>query len=132
MENKNELVLSTNLEKGQIVSTVTDQIEVYNLLNIKGKSQRLSSVEGMRLKVTDLILSGNEYVDEETGEVRTQTKVMLKTEDGKYYHTYSKSILNNVVQLKEIFGLPTMENPWRVIPTTVTGKRNNYLMLELY
>lgn len=134
---KNELSIKQQMQVGNLqdeqfstfdVTTKDGKIMMYNA--ISGEANHLKDNVNKKLTVIGLAMHNAESVSEDTGEVRKGIRTVFITDDNNVYATQSQSVLNGVKNLVALFGYPSKEEPWMVIPKLKKGQKQSYLILE--
>lgn len=110
------------------VTSKQGKVLMYNA--ISGEAQHLKDNVNTKLTVTALAMHSAESVSSETGEVKKGIRTVLITDTNDVYATQSQSVLNGVKNLVALFGYPTPDNPWVVMPKLKKGQKQSYLILE--
>lgn len=116
-----------------------------NLDNEKDTDMLLNAMQDVDFKLNDCI--GQEIIcigaylqefntdtfNEETGEqiVRKKHTVMLFDENGKSYVTGSNACYMSFADIVSVKGMPTRENPLKLIPIKVDAKEKGHSYLKL-
>lgn len=94
-----------------------DLATLYNALSSKG--EKLGDYVGNILEVSNIVVQGCKFTDEETGEVTSGSRLILVGPEGQIYKSTSRGMLRAAVQLVEMFGTP---DQWGE-PLTITIER---------
>ena len=87
--------------------SVAEKAVLYNALNSAG--EKLSDYVGNTITVSNIILQGSTFTDEETGEIQKFTRLIMVGDEGQIYKTTSRGLVRAAVQLMQVFGTP---NEW--------------------
>ena len=145
-ENKNTLALQTtditnNLfgeSKTRKVTTLdlTDEKQADMMLNsLQDADYLLNDCIGKVIKCIGVTLTETpvETTNEETGEViiRKKHSMCLFDEDGKSYVTGSNACYMSFINIAQLKGMPSMENPIMLEPIKVDAKEKGHSYLKL-
>lgn len=145
-ENKNTLALQTtditnNLfgeSKTRKVTTLdlTDEKQADMMLNsLQDADYLLNDCIGKVIKCIGVTLTETpvETTNEETGEViiRKKHSMCLFDEDGKSYVTGSNACYMSFINIAQLKGMPSMENPIILEPIKVDAKEKGHSYLKL-
>ena len=145
-ENKNTLALQTtditnNLfgeSKTRKVTTLdlTDEKQADMMLNsLQDADYLLNDCIGKVIKCIGVTLTETpvETTNEETGEViiRKKHSMCLFDEDGKSYVTGSNACYMSFINIAQLKGMPSMENPLMLEPIKVDAKEKGHSYLKL-
>lgn len=133
----NELSIKEQMQVGNLqseqfatfdVTSKQGKVLMYNA--ISGEAQHLKDNVNTKLTVTALAMHNAKSVSNETGEVTKGIRTVFITDTNEVYATQSQSVLNGVKNLVALFGYPTPDNPWVVMPKLKKGQKQSYLILE--
>ena len=145
-ENKNTLALQTtditnNLfgeSKTRKVTTLdlTDEKQADMMLNsLQDADYLLNDCVGKVIKCIGVTLTETpvETTNEETGEViiRKKHSMCLFDEEGKSYVTGSNACYMSFINIAQLKGMPSMENPIMLEPIKVDAKEKGHSYLKL-
>lgn len=151
--------MNEKMENGSIVPTNNNQLST-GLFNEENKVKKATSIDISNSEDADMLLNGmsnadyklNDCIDqviecigvyaqefetdtfnEETGEQITRKKhtLMLFDKDGKSYVTGSNACYMSFVDIMAIKGMPTRENPVKLVPVKVDAKEKGHTYLKL-
>ena len=84
--------------------TVAEKATLYNALNSTG--EKLGDYVGNTVTVSNIILQGSTFTDEETGEVQKFARLILVGPEGQIYKSTSRGMVRAAIQLMQVFGTP--------------------------
>lgn len=84
--------------------SVADKAVLYNALNSSG--EKLGDYVGNTVAVSNVILQGSTFIDEETGEIQKSTRLILVGPEGQIYKSTSRGMVRAAIQLMQVFGTP--------------------------
>ena len=84
--------------------SVADKAVLYNALNSSG--EKLGDYVGDTVTVSNIILQGSTFTDEETGEVQKFARLILVGPEGQIYKSTSRGMVRAAIQLMQVFGTP--------------------------
>ena len=87
--------------------TVAEKATLYNALNSTG--EKLGDYVGDTITVSNIVLQGSTFTDEETGELQKFTRLILVGPEGQIYKSTSRGMVRAAIQLMQVFGTP---NEW--------------------
>ena len=87
--------------------TVAEKATLYNALNSTG--EKLGDYTGDTITVSNIILQGCTFIDEETGEIKKAARLILVGPEGQIYKSTSRGMVRAAIQLMQVFGTP---NEW--------------------
>ena len=87
--------------------TVAEKATLYNALNSTG--EKLGDYVGDTVTVSNIILQGSTFLDEDTGEVQKFARLILVGPEGQIYKSTSRGMVRAAIQLMQVFGNP---NEW--------------------
>ena len=125
-----------SLESGvmEMFSSIQADTFAGKLANLKAVSDSSPISENLKktIKVKDLIIQKVDMIDEESGELKAQPRVILVSEDGKAYHGISNPLYRDVKNILMLVGHPsTWEHALPIqIEQAGTGTRK-YFTLKL-
>lgn len=97
--------------------TVAEKATLYNALNSTG--EKLGNYVGDTVTVSNIILQGTTFIDEETGELVKTARLILVGPEGQIYKSTSRGMVRAAIQLMQVFGNP---NEWKQ-PLTIQVER---------
>lgn len=129
---KNEL--STQGASEEIITTLPqetkkDKVALYNAMNNADFS--LKDFVGKKLEICDFVAHSVQMEDNQTGEIKTNVRIVFVDTKGKTYACTSTGVLSAMKKIIGIFGNPTKEEPYIIIPKMAHGRRYDYLTIEL-
>ena len=84
--------------------TVAEKATLYNALNSTG--EKLGDYVGDTITVSNIVLQGSTFTDEETGELQKFTRLILVGPEGQIYKSTSRGMVRAAIQLMQVFGTP--------------------------
>lgn len=87
--------------------TIAEKATLYNALNSTG--EKLGDYEGDIITVSNIVLQGSTFTDEDTGELQKFTRLILVGPKGEIYKSTSRGMVRAAIQLMQVFGTP---NEW--------------------
>ena len=87
--------------------TVAEKATLYNALNSTG--EKLGDYVGDTITVSNIVLQGSTFIDEEAGELQKFTRLILVGPEGQIYKSTSRGMVRAAIQLMQVFGTP---NEW--------------------
>ena len=84
--------------------TVAEKATLYNALNSAG--EKLGDYVGDTVTVSNIILQGSTFTDEETGELQKSARLILVGPEGQIYKSTSRGMVRAAIQLMQVFGTP--------------------------
>ena len=84
--------------------TVAEKATLYNALNSTG--EKLGDYVGGTITVSNIVLQGSTFTDEETGEIQKFTRLILVGPEGQIYKSTSRGMVRAAIQLMQVFGTP--------------------------
>lgn len=84
--------------------STAEKATLYNALNSAG--EKLGDYVGDAVTVSNIILQGSTFTDEETGEIQKFTRLILVGPEGQIYKTTSRGMVRAAIQLMQVFGTP--------------------------
>lgn len=116
--------------------TTTDKTTtLFNAVN--GSSQKISSVLGNIIAVTDIVIASanvsKEFIEKDNPDSEKVNKpcVHFFTEDGKHYASVSNGIMRSVKNLLSCGIIPTAEKPMKIIFSEIQTKNGKAHTLDL-
>ena len=97
--------------------TVAEKATLYNAINSTG--EKLRDYVGDTVTVSNIILQGSTFTDEETGEIKKAARLILVGPEGQIYKSTSRGMVRAAIQLIQVFGIP---NEWER-PLTIQIER---------
>ena len=82
-------------------------VAMYNAIN--SPDHKLSDFVGKKLNIKDISIERVENMNEETGEMAANARVVLIDENGESYTCVSSGIYSAIKKLVAVFGEPTWE-----------------------
>ena len=145
-ENKNTLALqTTDITNNLFGESKTKKVTTLDLTDEKQADMMLNSLQdadyllndciGKVIKCIGVTLTETpvETTNEETGEViiRKKHSMCLFDEDGKSYVTGSNACYMSFINIAQLKGMPSMENPIMLEPIKVDAKEKGHSYLKL-
>ena len=87
--------------------SMADKAVLYNALNSSG--EKLGDYVEGTITVSNIVLQGSTFIDEETGEVQKFARLILVDPEGQIYKSTSRGMVRAAIQLMQVFGTP---NEW--------------------
>ena len=87
--------------------TVAEKATLYNALNSTG--EKLGDYVGDTITVSNIVLQGSTFTDEETGELQKFARLILVGPEGQIDKSTSRGMVRAAIQLMQVFGTP---NEW--------------------
>lgn len=87
--------------------TVAKKATLYNALNSTG--EKLGDYVDDTVTVSNIVLQGSTFIDEETGELQRCVRLILVGPEGQIYKSTSHGMVRAAIQLMQVFGTP---NEW--------------------
>ena len=84
--------------------TVAEKATLYNALNSTG--EKMGEYVGETITVSNIVLQGSTFTDEETGELQKFTRLILVGPEGQIYKSTSRGMVRAAIQLMQVFGTP--------------------------
>ena len=84
--------------------TVAEKATLYNALNSTG--EKLGEHVGDTITVSNIVLQGSTFTDEETGELQKFARLILVGPEGQIYKSTSRGMVRAAIQLLQVFGTP--------------------------
>lgn len=116
-------------------STTDSTTTLFNAVN--GSSQKISSVLGKVLSVTNIVIASanvsKEFTEKDNPDSEKVNKpcVHFFTEDGKHYASVSNGIMRSVKNLLSCGIIPTAEKPMKIIFSEIQTKNGKAHTLDL-
>jgi hypothetical protein len=103
------------------------------LLNAMNKSDyNINEIINGDIEIKDVMLTGVNLTNDETGEVTAHPLVTLFAPDGTTYASTSDGVFNSIKKIMMVFGLPTeWEEPIKVKVRQIKTKRGQTFTLEV-
>ena len=145
-ENKNTLALqTTDIKNNLFGESKTRKVTTLDLTDEKQADMMLNSLQdadyllndcvGKVIKCIGVTLTETpvETTNEETGEViiRKKHSMCLFDEEGKSYVTGSNACYMSFINIAQLKGMPSMENPIMLEPIKVDAKEKGHSYLKL-
>ena len=99
---------------------------MYNAIN--SPDHKLSDFVGKKLNIKDISIERVENLNEETGEMAANARVVLIDENGESYTCVSSGIYSAIKKLVAVFGEPTWEPALPVEVQNLSTKKGRKTM----
>lgn len=107
-----------------------DRKEAAKLFNaVNNPEHRIGDFINKKIAIKDILIEPVEMLDEKTGEMKLQPRVVVIDKDGKAYQAVSIGIYNAVMNLGKCYGAPSWEDP--IVCTVKQIPTKNGSMLTL-
>lgn len=94
--------------------------------------EAISDYKNMQITIKDVFVQSATQIDEETGELKDSTKVVIFDEEGKSYGTISKGFYTSMCNVCAIIGEPrTWKSPITITIKEVKVKRGNMITFDV-
>lgn len=90
--------MKTNLD----MTLMENKKLAFNMLN--ASEIRLSDMVGKTIHANDYVIDNLEIVDKETGEVMQTSRLVIRDNQGRTYHTMAKGLLESFNRILAVFG----------------------------
>lgn len=90
------------------VETKSEKTKLFKVVN--SDSIKLIDMVGKTVNMVDVYMERYERLNEETGEIEPQTRIIIISEDGSHYSTSSKGVLQDITKIFQAFGMPSKDN----------------------
>lgn len=101
-------------------------VAMYNAIN--SPDHKLSDFVGKKLNIKDISIERVENMNEETGEMAANARVVLIDENGESYTCVSSGIYSAIKKLVSVFGEPTWEPALPVEVQNLSTKKGRKTM----
>ena len=101
-------------------------VAMYNAIN--SPDHKLSDFVGKKLNIKDISIERVENLNEETGEMAANARVVLIDENGESYTCVSSGIYSAIKKLVAVFGEPTWEPALPVEVQNLSTKKGRKTM----
>lgn len=101
-------------------------VAMYNAIN--SPDHKLSDFVGKKLNIKDISIERVENMNEETGEMAANARVVLIDENGESYTCVSSGIYSAIKKLVAVFGEPTWEPALPVEVQNLSTKKGRKTM----
>ena len=101
-------------------------VAMYNAIN--SPDHKLSDFVGKKLNIKDISIERVENLNEETGEMAANARVVLIDENGESYTCGSSGIYSAIIKLVAVFGEPTWEPALPVEVQNLSTKKGRKTM----
>lgn len=101
-------------------------VAMYNAIN--SPDHKLSDFIGKKLNIIDISIESVEIMNEETGEMAANARVVLIDENGESYTCVSSGIYSAIKKLVAVFGEPTWEPALPVEVQNLSTKKGRKTM----
>lgn len=101
-------------------------VAMYNAIN--SPDHKLSDFVGKELRICDISIERVENMNEETGEMAANARVVLIDENGESYTCVSSGIYSAIKKLVAVFGEPTWEPALPVEVQNLSTKKGRKTM----
>lgn len=101
-------------------------VAMYNAIN--SPDHKLSDFVGKKLNIKDISIERVENMNEETGEMAANARVVLIDENGESYTCVSSGIYSAIKKLVAVFGEPTWEPALSVEVQNLSTKKGRKTM----
>ena len=101
-------------------------VAMYNAIN--SPDHKLSDFVGKKLKIKDICIERVENMNDETGEMAANARVVLIDENGESYTCVSSGIYSAIKKLVAVFGEPTWEPALPVEVQNISTKKGRKTM----
>lgn len=101
-------------------------VAMYNAIN--SPDHKLSDFVGKKLNIIDISIERVENMNEETGEMAANARVVLIDENGESYNCVSSGIYSAIKKLVAVFGEPTWEPALPVEVQNLSTKKGRKTM----
>lgn len=109
IENKNEISLFSGLKANIYCSkeaeSEKEKKELFNALETC--DALLNDCVGQEIEIQDIYVEEKQFIDDETGELKTKYRTIIFDVSGQTYATGSYGIFNVLKKIIGIYGLPT-------------------------
>ena len=102
------------------------KVAMYNAIN--SPDHKLSDFVGKKLNIKDISIERVENINEETGEMAANARVVLIDENGESYTCVSSGIYSAIKKLVAVFGEPTWEPALPVEVQNLSTKKGRKTM----
>lgn len=96
-----------------------DRIKLYNV--VSSSDNKVSDFIGETIEVAHMVAHPTTMRDEETGEMRDLTRVVLIAPDGTAYHSMSNGVVQSMKRICDIVGA----GPWEDEPLVIKVRQIN-------
>lgn len=103
-----------------------DKVAMYNAIN--SPDHKLSDYTGKTIKVKDIAIERVENMNDETGEMVPNARVVLIDENGESYTCVSSGVYSAIKKLVTVFGEPTWEPALAVEVQNLSTKKGRKTM----
>lgn len=90
--------MKTNLDMTQMENKKL----AFNMLN--APETRLSDMVGKSIHATDYVIDNIEIVDKDSGEVMETSRLVIRDNQGRTYHTMARGLLESFNRILAVFG----------------------------
>ena len=101
-------------------------VAMYNAIN--SPDHKLSDFVGKKLNIKDISIERVENMNDETGEMAANARVVLIDENGESYTCFSSGIYSAIKKLVAVFGEPTWEPALPVEVQNLSTKKGRKTM----
>ena len=102
------------------------KVAMYNAIN--SPDHKLSDFVGKKLNIKDISIERVENMNDETGEMAANARVVLIDENGESYTCVSSGIYSAIKKLVAVFGEPTWEPALPVEVQNISTKKGRKTM----
>jgi len=125
-EETNNTSILTSFENDNTKETKTKLFKA-----LASADKKLKDYVGEELLICDYVLTINQFLDEETGELTTNPTIVLFDENDISYRITSISVYNSLKTIIALNGKPTKQEPIKVKIKSIQGNNNfNFISLE--
>ena len=101
--------------------------------NAQNAALSFKELRGNKIKIKDVVITEDDVVDTDTGEVETRKQITVISDKGQAYGTSSQTVVSQIVRLIDILG-PVEEWPEPVeisVGTAKSGRGREYTTVAL-
>lgn len=125
----NQLLESWGFSRGRSrfhssITGTSPQDQARKLLLLNSEGEDILPYVGKRLSIVAFMFRPVSKADRTTGEMTQLLLVQLLTADGKVINSFSSFVLEDLLDAATMFGMPSVEKPFSVVPRT-RGKAPN-------